>query len=84
MKINRPRQIERVITAQGLTRAEAADQVNGRVYEARRYLATRRHKLSPGECSYCDGEKGDFHPSHDASEHCESGKRSHCSCDQCF
>jgi hypothetical protein len=43
---------------------------------------TRRHKV-PG-CSYCDGEKTSFHPSHDASSRCESGKRNHCSCDACF
>lgn len=44
----------------------------------------RRHKLPPGECSYCDGVKGDFHPPHDASDRCESGKHNHCSCDECF
>jgi hypothetical protein len=44
----------------------------------------RRHKLPPGECPSCDREKGDFHPSHDASESCESGKHNHCTCDTCF
>ena len=44
----------------------------------------RRHKLPPGECNYCDGEKGTFHPPHDASERCESGMHAHCSCDTCF
>lgn len=47
----------------------------------------RRHKLEPGQCAYCDRERAannDFHPSHDASERCESGKHSHCSCDACF
>ena len=44
----------------------------------------RRHKLPPGECKYCDGEKGSFHPSHDASSGCESGKHNHCTCDSCF
>jgi hypothetical protein len=50
----------------------------------RRPSSKRRHKLPTGECAFCDGEKGDFHPPHDASPHCESGKRSHCSCDTCF
>lgn len=46
-----------------------------------------RHKAEPGECAYCDRERAagnDFHPSHDASPRCESGQRSHCSCDACF
>lgn len=46
--------------------------------------APRRHKMPAGECPSCDGETSDFHPSHDASSRCESGKRSHCSCDVCF
>lgn len=47
----------------------------------------RRHKLEPGQCDYCDTLPrfgNDFHPSHDASPRCESGKRDHCSCDTCF
>lgn len=44
----------------------------------------RRQKLAAGECSYCDRETSDFHPPHDASPNCESGKRSHCSCETCF
>ena len=47
----------------------------------------RRHKLPPGECKFCDHERADnneFHPSHDASLYCESGKHSHCTCDVCF
>ncbi len=46
-----------------------------------------RHKAAPGECAYCDRERearNDFHPSHDASPRCESGRRDHCSCDTCF
>jgi len=35
-------------------------------------------------CSYCEAEKTDFHPSHDASPNCQSGGRNHCSCDVCF
>lgn len=47
----------------------------------------KRHKAPPGECKLCDEERerrSDFHPSHDASDRCESGKRIHCSCDTCF
>jgi len=46
--------------------------------------STRRHKMPAGECPYCDSEKSSFHPPHDASKRCKSGKRSHCSCDTCF
>lgn len=48
---------------------------------------SRRHKLPPGECKYCDRERdagSTFHPPHDASQRCESGKHSHCTCDTCF
>ena len=44
MKINRKAQIARVIAAQGLTREDAAEQVNGRIYEAREYLKRRGHR----------------------------------------
>lgn len=44
----------------------------------------RRHKADKGKCSYCDQQTSDFHPPHDASPYCESGKRSHCSCETCF
>jgi hypothetical protein len=44
----------------------------------------RRHKMKPGKCVTCDGEKTDFHPPHDPSPRCESGGRNHCSCDTCF
>jgi hypothetical protein len=47
----------------------------------------RRHKASPGECPFCDRERarGNMtHPSHDASDRCESGKRPHCTCDTCW
>lgn len=47
----------------------------------------RRHKAGPGECRICDNNRDDsneFHPPHDASDRCESGKRKHCSCDTCF
>jgi len=37
------------------------------------------------DCPYCVREgKGNFCPPHDASEACESGKHSHCTCDYCF
>lgn len=51
------------------------------------YPATPRHKAPLGECSYCDRERAagnDFHPSHDASRRCESGRHNHCSCEACF
>lgn len=61
----------------------------GRYLEAVELLRTgeRRHKLAPGECQYCDRERAagsSFHPSHDASSTCKSGKHSHCTCDSCF
>lgn len=49
--------------------------------------ARRQHKLEPGQCAYCDRERedgNDWHPSHDASQNCQSGKHPHCSCDTCF
>lgn len=49
--------------------------------------AKRRHKLPEGECNYCDRERKTgtyFHPSHDPSSQCQSGKRPHCTCDTCF
>ena len=55
--------------------------------EALRANPARRHKLAPGECQSCDREREagtSFHPSHDASSYCESGKRPHCTCDACF
>jgi hypothetical protein len=47
----------------------------------------RNHKAPEGSCATCDEmrrERNDFHPSHDASAACHSGRRSHCSCDECF
>lgn len=47
----------------------------------------RLHQVDDGACAYCDREKAaanTFHPPHDASENCQSGKRKHCSCDTCF
>lgn len=41
MKINLKVQIDRVVAVQGLSRADAADQVNARIYEARQYLKRR-------------------------------------------
>jgi hypothetical protein len=52
-----------------------------------RVTVRRRHKADEGKCLLCDEyrRKGeDFHPPHTASAMCESGKRSHCSCDRCF
>lgn len=37
------------------------------------------------DCRTCAKLKdGELAPPHDASERCESGKHTHCSCDQCF
>lgn len=50
-------------------------------------IGERRHKAPKGQCATCDTERAagrEFHPSHDASSRCESGKHSHCSCDVCF
>ncbi len=44
----------------------------------------RRFWVEEG-CPSCAREvKGGFFPPHDASSRCESGKRSHCTCDTCF
>jgi hypothetical protein len=45
----------------------------------------RLRKAPHGECDCCNKEGLNFfHPPHDASERCESGKHPHCSCDTCF
>jgi hypothetical protein len=44
-------------------------------------------KAPEGECVYCDKERAAgnrYHPRHNASERCQSGKRPHCSCDTCY
>jgi hypothetical protein len=48
-----------------------------------RALPIRRRRLPLGECPSCDRD-GPEGPSHDASPHCESGSRPHCTCDICF
>lgn len=41
----------------------------------------RRHKVD--DCAYCQrAEK--YHPYHDPSPACKSGRREHCTCDTCF
>lgn len=55
--------------------------------DALRTPTPHRHKAPEGECAYCDRERAqgvNFHPPHDASPNCESGKHSHCTCDTCF
>jgi len=44
----------------------------------------RRYRVAG--CPTCDRdpEAKQMMPPHDASEHCESGKHEHCSCDSCF
>lgn len=44
----------------------------------------RRSEAPVGECKYCDENRGQFKPPHDASQNCQSGKHPHCSCDTCF
>lgn len=44
MNINIKAQIDRVLAVQDLTVGEAYDQVNTRIYEARRYLKSRRRR----------------------------------------
>jgi len=47
----------------------------------------RGHKAPVGKCAYCDHQrqlKAEFHPSHRASQRCQSGGRNHCTCDTCF
>lgn len=47
----------------------------------------RRHCAAAGTCAICDAacaKDVTFHPPHDPSPRCESGKRAHCSCDICF
>lgn len=47
----------------------------------------RRLRLQLGECKFCDemrAEGTSFHPPHDASSHCKSGKPAHCTCDVCW
>ena len=44
-------------------------------------------KAPIGECAYCDRERAlnnSFHPPHNASRTCRSGRHNHCSCDTCF
>lgn len=53
--------------------------------EGLHYKSGRRWKLPPGECKTCDEWRDEkFHPAHDASPRCQSGKHSHCTCDTCF
>lgn len=58
-----------------------------RIAEAKRDPNLRRHKAPPGTCKFCD-EMSKYHivhhPSHDPSKRCESGRRTHCTCDTCW
>lgn len=49
-----------------------------------RPVEIRRSEMPAGECRYCDENRGGFHPPHDPSPRCDSGKRPHCTCDTCF
>lgn len=50
--------------------------------------ATRKKETAYFDgCAYCDREKANGEtnfPPHDASSGCESGKRPHCTCDNCW
>jgi hypothetical protein len=49
-------------------------------------LSTNRILRDP-DCEYCRQiveEDGGMGPYHDASPNCESGSRTHCTCDTCF
>jgi hypothetical protein len=48
-------------------------------------LNARTSFVLDGSCQTCAQlAKGEMCPPHDASPRCESGKRNHCSCDNCF
>lgn len=57
---------------------------------ANRLIPVRDRAADPGECRTCDREywpdpkRVTSMPSHEASSRCESGKRSHCTCDTCY
>lgn len=82
-----PHMVRRFVASPYETFLRMSDADQAEVWEAikRRQPMRRRHKAAPGECEYCDRE-GDnaYHPPHDASPNCQSGGRSHCSCDTCF
>jgi hypothetical protein len=57
-----------------------------RAFEAYQAKQARRRQYRVEGCSTCarDPEGNQIMPPHDASNRCESGRRSHCSCDTCF
>lgn len=53
--------------------------------DVRLEVAERCIRRPAGECAGCDANRASgYGPPHDASPNCESGGRSHCSCDVCF
>lgn len=46
--------------------------------------ATPDRRQAVEGCQTCMDGNGLFAPSHDASESCQSGKHTHCSCNVCF
>lgn len=68
--------------------SQRRDALQSAVWEREGYYNGKRlHKAPLGQCPTCDDmrdKKQHFHPSHAASERCESGKRNHCSCEICF
>lgn len=67
-----------VVQEDGTTRPMTDD-------EKRETLGIRRTRIQG--CTSCDSYghgKYSMGPPHDASNSCQSGKRSHCTCDTCF
>jgi len=66
----------------------AAQIVHGVRHEGVEVFAPTHVFFAPrGDCPTCDRQReteSTFFPSHDAMEHCRSGRRNHCSCNSCF
>lgn len=44
----------------------------------------RKRVFDDPTCALCTADWKGFHPPHQPSDRCQSGKRQHCSCDTCF
>lgn len=67
--------------------ASVDSHINCTVSDAQRIERESKNQsrqLEENNCGYCRDNKGKMHPPHNASSHCESGKKNHCSCDRCF
>jgi hypothetical protein len=69
------------------TQRQVMDEANARLYNSCQpgtYEEQQRRRLY-ADCQYCQDHKNDsMMPPHKASDHCESGKRNHCTCDICY